>query len=129
LEWQGVGAFLERIVVEVGAFLEVIAAEETSNFLRLVAEEGSGGRRLTWDDRKVVDGSGPSDLWMDEEVAVSDGIGSFKEPGGDGFKEDGGGRGFETVDDDDFKEDVDVSVVVAANPEYVEEEEGFGFNV
>jgi hypothetical protein len=33
LEWRGVGAFLERIVVEVGAFLEVIVVEETSNFL------------------------------------------------------------------------------------------------
>jgi hypothetical protein len=26
-----------------------------------------------------------------EEVAVSEGIGSFNEPGGNGFKEDGGG--------------------------------------
>jgi len=33
------------------------------------------------------------------------------------------------LDDDDFKEDVVVSVVVAANPEYVEEEEGFSFKV
>jgi hypothetical protein len=33
------------------------------------------------------------------------------------------------VDDADFKEDVAVSVVVAADPEYVEEEEGSGFNV
>jgi hypothetical protein len=37
-----------------------------------------------------------------EEVAVSEGIGSFNEPGGNGFKEDDGGRGFETLDDDDF---------------------------
>jgi hypothetical protein len=66
---------------------------------------------------------------VDEEVAVSDGIGSFKESSGDGFEEDGGGQGFKTVDDDDFKEDVLVLVAVAADPEYVEEEEGFGFNV
>jgi len=33
LEWQSVGAFLERIVVEVGAFLEVIVVEEVSNLL------------------------------------------------------------------------------------------------
>jgi hypothetical protein len=33
LEWWGVGAFLERIVVEVGAFLEGIVVEEVSNFL------------------------------------------------------------------------------------------------
>jgi hypothetical protein len=32
LEWWGVGAFLERIVVKVGAFLEVIVVEEVSNF-------------------------------------------------------------------------------------------------
>jgi hypothetical protein len=66
---------------------------------------------------------------VDKEVAVSDCVGSFKEPGGDGFKEDGGGRGFETLDDDDCKEDVGVLVVVAADPEYVEEEEDFSFNV
>jgi hypothetical protein len=64
-----------------------------------------------------------------EEVAVSEGIGSFNEPGGDGFKEDGGGQGFETLDDDDFNEDVVVLVVVAADPENVEEEEGFSFSV
>jgi hypothetical protein len=64
-----------------------------------------------------------------KEVAVPEGIGSFNEPGGDGSKDDGGGRGFETLDEDDFKEDVAVSVVVAADPEYVEEEEGFIFNV
>jgi hypothetical protein len=33
LEWWGVGAFLEQIVVEVGALLEVIVVEEVSNFL------------------------------------------------------------------------------------------------
>jgi hypothetical protein len=33
LQWWGVGAFLERIVVEVGASLEVIVVEEVSNFL------------------------------------------------------------------------------------------------
>jgi hypothetical protein len=66
---------------------------------------------------------------VDNHVVVSNGTGNFKEPGGDGFREDGGGRGFKTVDDDDFKEDVVVSVVVVADPEYVEEEEGFGFNV
>jgi hypothetical protein len=59
---------------------------------------------------------------MGKEVAVSEGIGSFNEPGGDRFKDDGGGRGFETWDDDDFKEDKVVPVVVAADPEYVEEE-------
>jgi hypothetical protein len=66
---------------------------------------------------------------VEKHVAVSNSTGSFKEPGGDGFKENGGGRGSETVYDDDFKEDGVVSVVVAADPEYVEEEEGFGFNV
>jgi hypothetical protein len=64
-----------------------------------------------------------------EEVAVSEGTGSFNEPVGDGFKDDGGGRGFETWDDDDFKEDKVLSVEVAADPEYVEEEEGFSFRV
>jgi hypothetical protein len=80
-------------------------------------------------DREVVDASGSSDLWVGEEVAVSEGSGSFILFGGDGFKEDGGGRGFETLEDDDFKEDKVVSVEVAADPEYVEEEEGFGFKV
>jgi hypothetical protein len=64
-----------------------------------------------------------------EEVDLSEGSGSFNDPGGDGFKDDGGGRGFETLEDDDFKEDKVVSVEVAADPEYVEEEEGFGFKV
>jgi hypothetical protein len=56
-----------------------------------------------------------------EEVDLSEGSGSFNEPGGDGFKDEGGGRGFETLEDDDFKEDVVVLVVIAADPEYVEE--------
>jgi hypothetical protein len=57
-----------------------------------------------------------------EEVAVSEGIGSFNKPGGNGFKEDGGSRGFETLDDDNFKDDMVVLVVFTADPEYVEEE-------
>jgi hypothetical protein len=64
-----------------------------------------------------------------EEVDLSEGSGSFHEPGGDGFKDDGGGRGVETLEDDDFKEDKVVLVEVAADPECVEEEEGFGFKV
>jgi hypothetical protein len=64
-----------------------------------------------------------------EVVDLSEGSGCFNEPGGDGFKDDGGGRGFETLEGDDFKEDKVVSVEVAAEPEYVQEEEGFGFKV
>jgi hypothetical protein len=128
LEWWGVGGFLERLIVEVGAFLEVMVVEEV---LWLVGEEGSGGRPLREDryDKEVVDGCGSSNLWVVEEVDLSEGSGCFNEPGGDGFKDDGGGRGFKTLEGDDFKEDKVVSVEVAADPEYVQEEEGFGFKV
>jgi hypothetical protein len=64
---------------------------------------------------------------VEEDVGVPDCIGSFKEPGDDDFKEDGGGRGIETEGGDDFKEDVVGAVEVAADLEYVEEEEGVGF--
>jgi hypothetical protein len=72
---------------------------------------------------------GPQIYGGGEEVDLSEGSGSFNEPCGNGFKDDGGGWGFETLEDDDFREDKVVSTEVAADLEYVEEEVGFGFKV